>query len=79
MEIGPIRNQNLIFLAACQCLVKIDKGQQKIKIIHTNQQSNLRASCQSIFSLCQHHPTQRHVLLGKVKPLELCTVASTKE
>jgi len=36
MEIGPIRNQNLIFLAACKWLVKIDEGQQKIKIIRTN-------------------------------------------
>jgi len=36
--------------------VKIAEGQQKIKIIHTNQQSNLRSSCQSIFSLCWHHP-----------------------
>jgi len=39
-------------LATRQCLVKIDEGQQKIKIIRTNQQSNLRGSCQSIFSLC---------------------------
>jgi len=29
--------------------VKIDKGQQKIKILRTNQQSNLGGSCQSIF------------------------------
>jgi len=56
MEIGPIRNQNLIFLATRLCLVKIDKGQQKIKIIRTNQQSNLRGSCQSIFSLSRHLP-----------------------
>jgi len=48
MEIGPIRNQNLIFW---QCLVEIDEGQQKIKIVRTNRQSNLRASCQLIFSL----------------------------
>jgi len=58
MEIGPIRNQNLIFLAILQRLVKIDEGQQKIKIDRTNRQSNLRASCQSIFSLSRHHPSQ---------------------
>jgi len=40
-------------LATHQCVVKIDEGQ---KMVHTNQQSNLRGSCQSIFSLCQHHP-----------------------
>jgi len=45
------------FLATCQCLVKIDKGQQKIKIICANLQSNLRAFCQPIFSLCRHHPS----------------------
>jgi len=39
------------FLATRQCLVKIDEGQQKIKIVRTNRQSNLRCSCQSIFSL----------------------------
>jgi len=33
--------------------LKIDKGQQKIKIIRTNQ----RGSYQSIFSLSQHLPT----------------------
>jgi len=43
------------FLATRQRLVKIDEGQQKIKIVRTNRQSNLRASCQSIFSLCLHH------------------------
>jgi len=32
MEIGPIRNQNLIFWPLA---VKIDEGQQKIKIIST--------------------------------------------
>jgi len=36
MEIGPIRNQNLIFLPLAN-----DGGQQKIKIVRTNQQSNL--------------------------------------
>jgi len=37
--------------------VKIGKGQQKIKIVRTNRQSNLSGSCQSIFSLCRHHPS----------------------
>jgi len=37
--------------------IKIE-GQQKIKIIRTNRQSNLQASCQSIFSLCRHHPSK---------------------
>jgi len=37
------------FLATRQCLVKIGEGQQKIKIVPTNRQSNLPASCQSIF------------------------------
>jgi len=36
--------------------VKVDEGQQKIKTVRTNQQPNLKGSCQSIFSLCQHHP-----------------------
>jgi len=48
------------FLATRQCLVKIDEGQQKIKIVRTNRQSNLRCSCQSIFSLCRHHPSVLH-------------------
>jgi len=48
MEIGPIRNQNFI----------PTEGQQKIKIVRTNRQSNLRGSCQSIFSLCWHHPNR---------------------
>jgi len=39
------------FLATRQQLVKIDEGQQKIKIVRSNQQSDLRGSCQSIFSL----------------------------
>jgi len=47
------------FLATRQRLVKIDEGQQKIKIVCTNQQSNLRGLCQSLFSLCQHHPKLR--------------------
>jgi len=45
------------FLATRQRLVKIGEGQQKIKIVRTNQQSNLRGSCQSNFSLPQHLPT----------------------
>jgi len=45
------------FLATRQCLVKIDEGQQKRKIFRTNRQSNLRCSCQSIFSLSRHTPT----------------------
>jgi len=39
------------FLATRKCLGKIGEGQQKIKIVRTNRQSNLRSSCQSIFSL----------------------------
>jgi len=35
-------------------------GQQKIKIVRTNRQSNLRGSCQSVFSLCWHHPSVYH-------------------
>jgi len=49
------------FLATRQWLVKIDEGQQKIKILRTNRQSNLLASCQSIFSLSRHHPSLRQV------------------
>jgi len=44
--------------------VKIDEGQQKIKIVRTNRQSNLWVSCQSIFSLRRHHPTRQQ--LGKI-------------
>jgi len=55
------------FLATRQCLVKIDEGQQKIKIVHTNRQSNLWASCQSIFSLCQHHPSHAYQDFNLVK------------
>jgi len=44
------------FLATRQQLAKIDRGQQKIKIVRTNRQSNLRGSCQSILPLCRHHP-----------------------
>jgi len=46
------------FLATPKRLVKIGEGQQKIKIVRTNRQSNLRGSCQSIFSLCRHHPSK---------------------
>jgi len=60
MEMGPIRNQKFDFLAIRQCLEKIDEGQQKIKIVHTNRKSNLWASCQSIFSLCWHHSIDLH-------------------
>jgi len=52
----PNQESKFDFLATCRCLVKIDEGQQKIKIVHSNQQSNLSVSCQSIFSLCWHHP-----------------------
>jgi len=40
--------------------VKIDEGQQKIKTVRPNQQSNLRGSCQSNFSLCRHHLNSLH-------------------
>jgi len=39
MEIGPIRNQNLIFWPLTNVLQKLLR---KIKIICTNQQSNLQ-------------------------------------
>jgi len=51
------------FLATHQRQLKIEEGQQKIKIVRTNLQSNLGASCQSIFSLCRHHPIQQHILI----------------
>jgi len=54
---GSNQESKFDFLATHQCLVKNGVGQQKIKIIHTNQQSNLRSSCQSICSLCQHYPS----------------------
>jgi len=45
--------------------VKIDEGQQKIKIVRTSRQSNLWALCQSNFSLPQHLPSckqnRRHI------------------
>jgi len=50
------------FLATRQQLGKIDGGQQKIKIIRSNQQSNLQASCHSFFSLSQHHPNSTHIV-----------------
>jgi len=48
------------FLATLQQLGKMNGGQQKIKIVRTNRQSNLRSSYQSIFSLCWHHPSYTH-------------------
>jgi len=54
---GSNQESKFDFLATHQCLVKIDEGQQKIKIVRTNRQSNLGASCQSIFSLYRHHPS----------------------
>jgi len=51
------------FLATRQRLVKIGEGQQKIKIVRTNRQSNLQASCQSILSLCRH-PNNGHPSLS---------------
>jgi len=64
---GNMSNQEskFDFLATHQCLVKIDK-EQKIKIVRTNQQSNLQASCQSIFSLPWHHPSQSTVCLQQM-------------
>jgi len=39
--------------------LQIDEGQQKIKIIRPNRrQSNLRGSCQSIFSLSRQLPSE---------------------
>jgi hypothetical protein len=58
IEIGPIRNQNLIFWPLANNLG--NGGQQKIKIVHTSWQSNLRGSCQSLFSLFWHHPSFKH-------------------
>jgi len=58
------------FLATRQQLGKIDGGQQKIKIIRTNRQSNLPGSCQSIFSLCQRHPSSRPFNLLKHKTVQ---------
>jgi len=51
MEICPVRNQNLIFWPLANNLGKLTEGQQKIKIVCTNEQSNLQGSCQLIFSL----------------------------
>jgi len=59
------------FLATWQCLVKIDKGQQKIKIVRTNRQSNLGSSCQSIFSLSRLMEwNQKKASVGRVVPAE---------
>jgi len=52
------------FLATRQRQVKIDEGQQKIKIVRTNRQSNLRGSCQSFFSLTRHFPSFRGPKIG---------------
>jgi len=46
--------------------VKIDEGQQKIKIVRTNRQSNLWGSCQSIFSLGRHHPRRGTTKIKKI-------------
>jgi len=58
-DIGNRSNQEskFDFLSTRQGLVKMDEGHEKIKIVRTNQQSNLRGSCQSIFPLSQHHPS----------------------
>jgi len=61
-EKGSNQESKFDFVATSQCLVKIDEGQQKIKIVRTNRQSNLRASCQSIFSLSRHHPNPRRTV-----------------
>jgi len=58
--------------------LKIGEGQQKIKIVHSNQQSNLWVSCQSNFSLpwllptheaitrvCQFAVVQGHVFFSR--------------
>jgi len=49
--IGRKNKLRIYLLYTHQGLVKIDKEQQKIKIVRTNQQSSLLGSCQSIFSL----------------------------
>jgi len=53
--------------------MRVAPGQQKIKIVRTNRQSNLRGSCQSIFSLSRHHPTSRPAMimssLTSLKPI----------
>jgi len=61
----PNQESKFDFLTTRQQLGKIDGGQQKIKIVRTNRQSNLRGSCQSIFSLCRHHPTILYVQIQK--------------
>jgi len=57
----------------------IDEGQQKIKIARTNQQSNLHGSCQSIFSLSQHHPSEEphHNDFNWLKQQPSCTCNSS--
>jgi len=53
-DIGPIRNQNLIFWLLVKVLWKLTRDNKKIKIVRPNRQSNLGSSCQSIFSLSRH-------------------------
>jgi len=53
----PNQESKFDFLTTRHLLGKIDGGQQKIKIVRSNQRSNLRASCQSIFSLPRHLPS----------------------
>jgi len=43
-----------------------------MKIVRTNRQSNLRGSCQSIISLCRHHP-----LIGPISGATLSCHCST--
>jgi len=50
-KIKIVQDNTNIYVYKYICLVKIDEGQQKIKIVCTNRQSNLRASCQSIFKI----------------------------
>jgi len=64
------------FLATRQQLGKIDGGQQKIKIIRTNWQSNLRGSCQSIFSLCRHHPMSTQLFPSSLQKFQISRVHS---
>jgi len=54
----PNQESKFDLLATRQQLGKIDEGQQKIKIVRTNRQSNLCCSCQSIFSLSRHLPSE---------------------
>jgi len=74
----PNQESKFDFLATHQCLVKIGEGQQKIKIVRSNQQSNLWGSCQSIFSLPQHHPRLLHVKFKINLNLLKCVCVATK-